>query len=124
MKVQLGVTLLTLWLSSTVGIGLLQSLPPDGWLELIFNQGGVTVVAVLVLYWKRSDDQQYQKKTEAREEKLIQVLSETIRVMSEVTQTLETQGPANKILSELEELKRAYAAAARAETRPVDQRPT
>lgn len=118
MRVWIGSTLLTLWLTSTVGVGLLQALPPDGWLELILNQGGIAVVAVLVLYWKRSDDQKYQEKSEAREDKLIQVLGETIRVMANVTQTLEAQGNAQKILGEIEELKKSYVAAARVDTRP------
>ena len=87
----------------------------DTWFEIIVREGGTFAVALVVLYWKRTDDKSYQaelleskQKSEAREQKLMSVLEEAIRVMSGVILSLDALGSAQKILTEVQSLKRAY----------------
>jgi len=58
-------------------------------LELFVSMGVGGVLAGVVLLWKRSDDQRYQKATEQREDRLLTALAANTTAMQKVTSAIE-----------------------------------
>lgn len=135
-------------LSTVVADGVVsQNVPPGTWFEPLIDYGALGILVFVVLWWKRNDDQGFQKKItemqtdhqtklvqmntdyqnrllelmkrgEERETQVLAALRETIQVMTGVKGTLESMNHGDRILAQLEELTRLQYGATPGKAKP------